>query len=170
MITGRLKNCKQVCLQTSSIKMKKFFFNIWGWSIIVVDQQPQLFSLSCWFFVIDSSSVGLISKKYHQNSVCFYHLLSFHHQPGSGGPQHRRLLMCGFIYFTDLLLVGKNYGGSCRGAEGTAVPQCSVPHYCFLMRRSDGLQQVSHLAGRCLAVGGASLFWHGPLSFIHKLE
>lgn len=55
----------------------------------------------------------------------------------------RRLLMQGFIYLTDLLLEGKDYGGSCRGAEGTAVPQCSVPHYCFLMRRSEGLQQVS---------------------------
>lgn len=58
----------------------------------------------------------------------------------------RRLLMWGFIYLTDLLLEGKDYGGSCCGAEGTAVPQCSVPHYCFLMRRSEGLQQVSHLA------------------------
>lgn len=50
--------------------------------------------------------------------------------------------MQGFIYPTDLLLEGKDYGGSCHGAEGTAVPQCSVPHYCFLMRRSEGLQQV----------------------------
>lgn len=54
--------------------------------------------------------------------------------------------MRGFIYLTDLRLQGKDYGGSCRGAEGTAVPQCSVPHYCFLMTRSEGLQQVSHLA------------------------
>lgn len=55
----------------------------------------------------------------------------------------RRLLMWGFIYLTDLLLEGKDYGGSCRGAKGTAVPQCSVPHYCFLMRKSEGLQRVS---------------------------
>lgn len=61
--------------------------------------------------------------------------------------------MQGFIYPTDLLLEEKDYGGSCHGAEGTAVPQCSVPHYCFLMRRSEGLQQVSHLATRRTTVG-----------------
>lgn len=47
---------------------------------------------------------------------------------------------------------GEDYGGSCCGAEGTAVPQCSVPHYCFLMRRTEGLQRVSHLALRCMTV------------------
>ena len=39
----------------------------------------------------------------------------------------RRLLMQGFIYLTDLLLDGKDYGGSCRGAEGTAVPPVFSP-------------------------------------------
>lgn len=53
------------------------------------------------------------------------------------------LLMWGFIYLTDLLLEEKDYGDSCCGAEGTAVPQCSVPHYRFLMRRNEGFQGVS---------------------------
>lgn len=84
--------------------------------------------------------------------------------PAVFGAQRRRLLMCRFIYFTDLLLDGKDCGGSCRGAEGAAEPQCSVPHYCFLMRKSDGLQQVSHLALHCLAVGGV-LILDDTLSF-----
>lgn len=61
--------------------------------------------------------------------------------------------MWGFIYLADLRLEGIGSGGSCRGAEGTAVPQRSVPHYCFVMRTSGGLQRVSHLAVCCETVG-----------------
>lgn len=74
---------------------------------------------------------------------------------GPLGATRRRLLMLGFIYLTDLRLEAKDCGSSCHGAEGTAVPQCSVPHYCFLMRRSERLQQASHLAVGCMAVGFA---------------
>lgn len=73
--------------------------------------------------------------------------------------------MWGFIYLTDLLLEGKDYGSSCRGAEGTAVPQCPVPHYCFLMRRSERLQRVSHLAWHCTTVSGVPRISDGALSF-----
>lgn len=64
-----------------------------------------------------------------------------------------------YLYNWSFQLEGKDRGSSCHGAEGTAVPQCSVPHYCFLMRRSEGLQQVSHLATRCMTVGVVPRIW-----------
>ena len=76
--------------------------------------------------------------------------------------------MWGFIYPTDLLPEGKEYVSSCGGAEGTAVPQCSVPHYCFLMRRSEGLQQVSHLASHGMTVSIVPLISDDALGFIEK--
>lgn len=68
--------------------------------------------------------------------------------------------MLGFIYLTDLRLEGKERGSSCRGTEGTfeEAPQCSVPHYCFLMRKREGLQQVSHLPTRYTAVAVFPIF------------
>lgn len=72
----------------------------------------------------------------------------------------QRLLMLRFIYLTDLRQEGKECGSSCRGTEGTfeEVPQCSVPHYCFLMRKREGLQRVSHLAAHNTAVAVFPIF------------
>lgn len=56
----------------------------------------------------------------------------------------RRLLMWG-IYLSNWSPTGwrRTMVAAVGGAEGTAVRQRSVPHYCFLMRRSEGLLQIS---------------------------
>lgn len=95
---------------------------------------PFFFSLSESYFLSPCDIIDCESKVNQAVPLCVSRLC------GRPALLQRKLLMWGFIYLTDLLPEGVDYGGSCQGSAETSVLQCSVPHYCCLMRRTEGLE------------------------------